>query len=128
MLPQKGRGRQRLLCRDVAAAHHHDVGLAAVIIAGPAPDAQALGAVADGGVHVQILQMHLFVTDDDVDIVVAAQAVVGRRQEGVDVRGQVDAGDSRFFIHHHVEEPRILMGKAVVVLAPNRGGDEQIDR
>jgi hypothetical protein len=44
--------------------------------------------VLDGGVHVQVLQVHLLVADDDIDVVVAAQAVVGGGEQAVDVRGR----------------------------------------
>ena len=38
----------------------------AIVVAGPIPDAGALGAVLNGSVHVQILQVRLLVGDDDV--------------------------------------------------------------
>ena len=36
---------------DVAGAGHDDIGLGAAVVAGPFPDADAFGAVANGGVH-----------------------------------------------------------------------------
>ncbi len=77
---QHGRG-QRLLRGNVAGGGHHDVGLAAFVVAGPVPDADALGAVRDRRVHVHVLQVALLVADDHVDVVLAAQAVVGDREQ-----------------------------------------------
>ena len=68
---------QRLERGHVAAAGHHHVGLAALVVAGPLPDADAGGAVLDGRVHVEPLQRGLLAGDDHVDVVAAAQAVVG---------------------------------------------------
>ena len=82
----------------------------------------------DRGIHVHVLQMHLLVGDDDVDVVLAAQAVVGDGEQRVDVGRQIDAGDVGALVHHHVEKAGILMRKAVVVLAPDGGGDQQIQR
>ncbi len=47
---------QRFLRRDVAGGSHHQIGLAALIVAGPIPDTDALRAMNDGGFHAQILQ------------------------------------------------------------------------
>ena len=45
VLAQEVDGRQRLERRDVAGAGHHDVGLAALVVARPVPDADAARAV-----------------------------------------------------------------------------------
>ena len=82
----------------------------------------------DRRVHVQVLQVLLLVADDDVDVVGALQAVVGDRQQAVDVGRQIDAGDLGALVDHHVEEAGVLMGEAVVILAPDGGGDEQVER
>src|SRR5690606_25588732 len=55
------------------------------------------------------------------------QAVVGGGQQAVGVRGQIYAGHRRALVHHQVEETRVLVGEAVVVLAPHGGGDQQVD-
>ena len=106
LLAQQRRRGQRFLRRDVAGRGHHHVGLAALVVAGPVPDADALGAVRDRRVHVQVLQMDLLVGDDHVDVVLAAQAVVGDREQAVHVRRQIDARDVGALVHHHVEEAR----------------------
>src|SRR5208337_3541626 len=48
---QYGRG-QRLLSRNVAGRGHYQIGFHALVVAGPVPDADALGAVLDRGVHI----------------------------------------------------------------------------
>jgi hypothetical protein len=63
--------------RHVAATRHDNIGLAAAIIARPRPDAEAGAAVLDSSVHVQPLRRRLLAGDDDVDVVAAAQAVLG---------------------------------------------------
>ena len=57
---------------DVPGASHDDVGLAAVVVGGPRPEPDSLGAMADGFVHVEPLQFRLFARDDDVDVIAAA--------------------------------------------------------
>ena len=57
---------------------------------------------------------------DDVDVVAAAQAVVRDREHRVGVRRQVDADDLGLLVDHVVDEARVLMGEAVVVLAPDQ--------
>ena len=68
-LAQDRRRRQRLLGRDVAAGCHDHVGLGALVVAGPSPDADALGAMHDRLVDRGELQVLLLVGDDDVDAV-----------------------------------------------------------
>ena len=124
---QRGRG-QRFLRGDVAGRGHHYIGFAALVVARPVPDADALGAVLDGGVHVHVLQVHLLVGDDHVDVVLAPQAVIGDGQEAVHVRRKIDASDGRALVHHHVEEAGVLMREAVVILPPDRRRDQQVQR
>ena len=75
-------GGQRLQRRHVAAAGHHHVGLAALVVAGPLPDADAGRAVLDRLIHGQPLRRRLLAGDDHVDVVAAAQAVVGDARAG----------------------------------------------
>ena len=52
---------QGLLSGNVASGCDHDVRFAGFIVAGPVPDTDALGAVCDGLLHGQELQVLLFV-------------------------------------------------------------------
>jgi hypothetical protein len=70
---------QRLHCRAVPTARHDHVRLAALVVARPVPDACSFGAVLDRRLDVEVLEMHLLVRDDDVDVVDAAQAMIGDR-------------------------------------------------
>ena len=100
-LAQDRGGGQRLHRRDVAAAGQHHVRLGAGVGAGPRPDAHPLGAVHDRFVDRGELQVLLLVGDDHVDVVLAAQAVIGDRQERVGVGRQVDADHRRPLVRHH---------------------------
>ena len=86
---------QRLERGDVAGAGDDDVGLAALVVAGPVPDPDAARAVEDRLVHRQPVRRRLLAGHDHVDVVAAAQAVVGDRQERVRVGRQVDPDDVR---------------------------------
>src|SRR5262249_35607304 len=89
------------------------------VVAGPLPDAEASLAVLDRLIHRQPLRCRLLAGDDDVDVVPAAQAVIGDRQQAVGVGRQVDADDLGLLVGNVVDEPRVLMAKAVVVLPPD---------
>ena len=119
VLAQQRRRRQRLERRHVAGAGQHDVGLAALVVARPVPDADAARAVRDRLVHRQVVERRLLAGHDHVDVVAAAQAVVGHRQQAVGVGRQVDAHDLGLLVDDVVDEARVLVREAVVVLAPD---------
>ena len=119
VLAQQIDGGERFERRHVAAAGHHHVGLAALVVAGPFPDADARRAVLDRLVHGQPLRRGLFAGDDDVDVVAALQAMVGDRKQAIGVRRQIDANDLGLLVGHVVDEAGILMAEAVVVLPPD---------
>ena len=119
VLAQQLDGGQRLQRRHVAAAGHDHVRLAALVVAGPLPDAEAGGAVLDRLVHRQPLRRRLLAGHDHVDVVAAAQAVVGHAQQRVGVRRQVDADDLGLLVDDVVDEAGVLVAEAVVVLPPD---------
>ncbi len=85
---------------DIPTAAHDDVRLAVFLVAGPLPDPGAAGAVQDRLFHRQVLQGWLFPGHDHIDVVPAAQAVVGHREEGVGVgrrQGIVPGGFEPFW-------------------------------
>lgn len=116
------------MCRHVAARYHYDVRLAALVVAGPVPDSDALGAVLNSLLHVEVLQMLLLVRDNDVDVVGAAEAMVHNGEEAVAVWGQVDADDFWALVGDYVEEAGVLVREAVVVLSPDCGCEEDVER
>lgn len=128
VLQQQVDGRERLVRADVAARGHDHVGVLAGVGAELGPDAGALGAVRDGLVHVQVLQVVLLVRDDDVDVVDGPQAVVHDGQQAVAVGGQVDAHHLGALVGHQVEEAGVLVREAVVVLSPDDRGQEDVER
>ena len=70
----------------------------------------------------------LLARDDDVHVVLAAQAVVGDREQRVRVRWKIDAHDLGALVRHVVEEARILMAEAIVVLPPDVRGEQVVQR
>ena len=119
---------RRLQRRDVAAAGHHDVRLAALVVAGEVPDPDPARAVEDRLVHRQPVRRGLLAGHDDVHVVAAAQAVVGHRQERVRVGRQVDPDHVGLLVHHVVDEARVLVAEAVVVLAPDERAQDVVER
>ena len=128
MLAQDGDGGERLQRGHVAAAGHDHVGRDVLVVAGPLPDADALGAVLDGGVHRQPLRRRVFARDHDVDVMAAAQAVIHHRQQAVGIRRQIDAHDLGLLVHDVVDEAGVLMREAVVILAPDVRGQQVVQR
>ena len=106
LLAQDGGCGQRFRRDHIARARDDDVGFDVLVRAGPGPDPDALFAVPDRGLDVQILQMELFVRDDDVHIVDASQTVIGHAQQTVRVGREIDAGDDRALVRDDIEEAR----------------------
>lgn len=82
----------------------------------------------DGLIHRQPLRSELLACDNHVDIVAAAQAVIGYREQCIGVRRQVDPDNIRLLVDHVIDEPRVLMAKAIVVLPPDVGTQEIVKR
>src|SRR4030095_9014945 len=76
-LSQDRRRRQGLHRRYVSAAGQDDVRFLTGIGAGARPDTEALGAMHASLIDRRELKMLLFVSDEDVDVVLAAKAVIG---------------------------------------------------
>ena len=75
--------------------------------------------MAHGIVHIEPLQLRMFARHDHVDVVAAAQAVVGHRKQRVGIGRQIDAHDLGFLVDHMIDEAGILMAEAVVILPPD---------
>ena len=50
------------------------------------------------------------------------------RQQAVGVRRQINAHDLGLLVHHNVEETRVLMREAVVILSPHVRGEQVVER
>ena len=132
VLAQQVDGGQRLERGHVAAARQHDVGLAARRHR-RGDDAQSQApsagpAVVDRRVHVEPVGHLVLAGHHDVHVVDAAQAVVHRRQQRVGVGRQVDAHDLGLLVHDVVDEARVLVREAVVVLAPHVARQQVVER
>ena len=106
VLAQDRDGGQRLQGGDIAAAGHDDVGCDVLVVTGPLPDADALGAMLHRGIHREPLRRRMFARNHDIDVVAAAQAVVDHREQTVGVRRQIDADDFGFLVHDVIDEAR----------------------
>lgn len=115
---QQRYGRHRLQGWHIAGTGHHHVGVTG-IIAGPLPDTRAGCAMANGRIDVEPLPLRLLSGDDQIDIIVTAQAVIRDRQQAVCVGRQIDAHDVGFFVCDMIDEAGILVGEAIVVLSPD---------
>ena len=121
-------GGQHLQRRRVAAAGHDHVRLRSLVVARPLPDAQALGAVDDGLFHREPLRHRVLAGDDDVHVMPAAQAMVEHRQQAIGVRRQVHPHHVGLLVDHVVQEAGVLVGEAVMVLLPDMGGEQVVQR
>src|ERR1700730_8891438 len=121
-------GGKGLQGRYVAAARQHDIGLAAMVIAGPLPDPEPGLAVLDRLLHRQPLRRRLLAGDNEIDVVPAAQAMVGDRQQTIGVGRQIDADDLGFLVDDMVDETGVLMAEAVMILTPDMAGQQVIQR
>ena len=72
ILPEDRHRRQRFQCGGIAAAGHHHIRLLPCVIAGPLPDADALGAVLNGLLHGQPLGTGMLAGNQYIDIIPAA--------------------------------------------------------
>src|SRR5262249_28431787 len=105
--------------RNIATACHDDIGFTAAIVAGPVPDAEPGFAVLDRLVHCQPLGRWLFAGDEYVDVVAASQAVIGNGKQTVRIGREIDPYDFRLLVYDVIDETRVLMTKAVVILPPD---------
>ena len=127
VLAQNCGSSERFGSRNISGAGHDDIRLGPCIGRCPVPDSDAFGAVLDGLVHVEELQMRSLVGNDDVDVVRAAQAVICDTEQAVCIRRKIDARDVRALIGDDVDEAGILVSEAVVVLTPDQRRDQEVD-
>ena len=65
---------------------------------------------------------------DHVHVLLTAQAMVGDREQAVGVGRQVDPDHLGLLVQHHIDEARVLVGEAVMVLAPDMRAQQVIER
>jgi hypothetical protein len=125
---QNGHRGQGLEGRHVARAGHDQVGLALPVVARPLPHANAFAAVLDRVVHSQPLRRGMLAGDHHVDVVPAPQAMIHDGQQAIRVGRQVHADDFGLLVDHVVDESRVLMRESIVVLAPDVGAQQVVER
>ena len=99
---QDADGGERFERGCIAAAGHHHVRLAAGVVGGPVPDADALGAVLYRLLHGEPLGAGVLAGHDDIHIVPALDTVVKAAEQAVSVRRQIHAHDVRLFVRHMI--------------------------
>jgi hypothetical protein len=50
------------------------------------------------------------------------------REQAVAIRGQVDSNNLWALVGYNIQEARVLMGEAIVVLSPNNSSEEDVER
>ena len=85
-------------------------------------------AVFERLVHRQPLRGRLLAGDDDVDVVSAAQTMIGHREQAVGIGRQVDADDLSLLIDDMVDKAGVLVAEAIVVLPPDVAGQQVVQR
>src|SRR5579859_6830873 len=130
MLAEQADRRQDLERRDVPGAGHDDVWLRSFVVTGPLPDPDAGSTMPYRIVDCQALERRLLAGDDDIDVIATAQNVVGHGEKRIRVGREVNPDHVCLLIDGVVDESRVLVGKAVVVLPPDvrrqkvvQGGD-----
>jgi hypothetical protein len=98
--------RQCLQGRHVASAGQHDIGLAAVVVARPFPDADSGIAVLDRGINVEPLRRGLFAGDDHIDAVPTTQTMIGHPEQRVGVGWHIDPDNVGLFVADIVDKTR----------------------
>ena len=81
----------------------------------------------DGCLHIEPLEFRLLAGNDHVHIIPTAQTVIGDGKQTVRVRRKVYTDEAGLFIHNEINEARVLVAEAVVVLAPNVRGKQIIE-
>ena len=84
--------------------------------------------MANGGIHIEPDGCGLFARDDEVDIVFAAQAMIGDGEERVGIGREIDTNDVWLLVGDVINESGVLMREAVVVLTPDMGGKQIVER
>ena len=112
----------------VAARGKDDIGVLTLVVGCPVPDSDASGTVFDCFFHVEELQVVLLICYNNVDVVYTLEAVVGDRKETISIGWEINADDFWALVCDNVKETRVLMGKSVVVLSPNGGCEEDVER
>lgn len=72
--------------------------------------------------------MLLLIGYDDIDVVGASQAVVTDREQAIRIWWQINPNNFWTLVRNDVEETGVLVGETVVVLPPDCGREEDVER
>src|SRR5208337_4949399 len=126
--PEEIGGGHSLKRGNVARACHDHVGFESAVVARPLPDTDSGGAVLYRLIHAEPLRCRLLAGHNHIDAVPAAKAAIGGEEKRIGVGREVDAHDAGLLVANIVDEARVLMAKAVMVLAPNMRGEKIVER
>ena len=126
VVAQDSRRGERFEGRGIAAAGDNDIGFLSCVVGRPIPNGNALRAVVDRLFHRQPLEAGVLGCYDDVDVVLALDAMVKAGKQAVRIGREIHAHHVRLFVGDVVEESGILVRKAVVVLLPYVGGEDEV--
>jgi hypothetical protein len=74
------------------------------------------------------LEVFLLVGNDNVHIVLTAKAVVHRREQTVGIRWKINANNFRALVGDDVKEAGVLVSETIVILSPDSGCEEDVER
>ena len=63
----------------------------------------------------------MFACNHNVDVMAAAQAMVHHGEEAICIGGKINTNNLSLFVYDVVDEARILMREAVMILPPDMG-------
>ena len=76
----------------------------------------------------QPLRKGVFAGHHHVDVMSAAQAVIEDRQQAIGIGRQIHPNDVGFLVDHVIEESRVLVRETVVILLPDVGRQQIVQR
>jgi hypothetical protein len=79
-------------------------------------------------IHGEPLWKRVLPCNHDVHVVSAAQAVVEDGQEAVGVGREITANDVSLLVDDVIEEAGVLVREPVVILLPDMGGEQVVQR
>ena len=112
--------------RGVTGAGEDNVGFVVGVAARPVPDAHTAGAMQSRLLGVEPVRRVVLARHDHVHVVTATQAMLGDLQQSIGIRREIYADDFGNLVRDVVDETRVLVGEAVVVLTPDVRGQQVV--
>ena len=78
--------------------------------------------------HIHPLRRGLFAGNNDVYIVAATKAVIRYREQTIGVGRKIDPHNFGLLVNHMIDETGVLVAKAVMILPPDVGGEQIVER